>query len=412
MSLLSRKALLLAKNEAVFNQEEILDASADAILAADQDYQVDESVLERNFTQASLSVQRHVIGRKIAQMTFQTELRGNGKQSSGVLGDEPIITRLFRGCGLSLTAMGAPEATKMFDVGEHANVVSWVPDDSTLATEDVIAYYLEVTTGGPSATAQITVTSDTTGEGNAAAVVTSGSSFTIGASGLTATPTFSGDLAVGQRWVIWALPTGFRMDPVSDNFESVTSKMFFDGLEHKMTGSMGTFTINAQGGQFANVQFDFQGQYFDPVDTPLPSATFEKTKPRQVELARMRLQEFSAVVETFSLNVNNDIQPRLDANRSDAFDGVRIVGRSPEGGLDPEAALVADNDFWKQFSAADAIPFQMRVGTERGNTVWILAPGIQYTGLTYQDRNGFRTFDAGLKFPQFDGDDEFIVCFI
>jgi hypothetical protein len=55
------------------------------------------------------------------------------------------------------------------------------------------------------------------------------------------------------------------------------------------------------------------------------------------------------------------------------------------------------------------MPFQMRVGYNPGNTVWVLAPGVQYTGLTYQDRQGILAYDAGLKFPAYNNNDE--VCF-
>ena len=58
------------------------------------------------------------------------------------------------------------------------------------------------------------------------------------------------------------------------------------------------------------------------------------------------------------------------------------------------------------------MPFQMRVGTVPGNTVWMLAPVTQYTGLTYRDRTGLRTYDAGLKVAQYAGDDETIFAFV
>ena len=83
--------------------------------------------------------------------------------------------------------------------------------------------------------------------------------------------------------------------------------------------------------------------------------------------------------------------------------------RDPEGGIDPEAELVANHDFWGKMGRAERMSLQMRVGTEPGNTVWFLAPSVQYTGLTYQDRNGIRTYDAQLKFSRVLGNDEFAI---
>jgi hypothetical protein len=91
---------------------------------------------------------------------------------------------------------------------------------------------------------------------------------------------------------------------------------------------------------------------------------------------------------------------------------VRIVGRQPEVGVDPEAALVADHDFWSRMGDGQRMPFQMRVGQTAGNTIWMLAPVTQYTGLTYRDRTGIRAYDAGLTVAQYTGDDEIAFVLI
>jgi len=41
-----------------------------------------------------------------------------------------------------------------------------------------------------------------------------------------------------------------------------------------------------------------------------------------------------------------------------------------------------------------------------GNRIWMIAPGVQYSGLTYRDRSGIRAYDAGLKFTRQTGNDE------
>jgi hypothetical protein len=530
--LLTRKAVLLADIEDTYNSEKSL-STDDGFLVQDPDYQVEPNLLQRNFARASLSALPHVVGRKLARMTFTTELRGNGIQDSGDADDAPIITRLFRGCGYSMTAMPAPEMLGVFDIGDHANKVTWAESTSEAATgtltaasnpsnndtvtigsrtytfktsltptanevligvdasasldnliaaingaagagttyasgttahanvtaaagtgdtmdvtakvagtagnaiattetgtnlswgsatltggvnvatnTDVIAYYLEVTTGGASGVAQITVTSDTSGEGNAAATVTSGSPFTVGTEGLTITPTFTGNLTQGDRWVLWLLPTGLRLDPVSDDFESLTLKMFFDGMSHTLTGAFGTFTFNGEAGAYGTVQWEFTGQYVAPEDETLPTPVHETTLPVMIELARLRLDDYAAVVNAVSFTQANDIQPRPDVNSSDGYNGVRIVARAPTCGVDPEAALVATHDFWTRMATGQRMPFQMRVGQTAGNRVWMFMPVTQYTGLTYRDRSGLRTYDAGLTVAQYTGDDEVVFAFV
>jgi len=205
------------------------------------------------------------------------------------------------------------------------------------------------------------------------------------------------------------MPAGLSLDPISDNFESVTLYMHKDGVLHEMPGSFGTFEITAQAGDFATVKWTFTGTYVEPVDDPNPSPLFERTLPSQVELARLNIGAFAAVVEKFTFNQMNDIQVRPDVSASDGYIGTRIVSRKPEGGINPEADLVANNDFWGQLSAAEEMPLQLRIGHLAGNTVWLLFPNTQYSGLTYTDRNGILAYDAGVRFARSLGNDE--ACF-
>lgn len=526
--LLTRRAVVQAQIEDVYGVPETLTIN-DGVLVSEPTFEVDTNVLERTFTRDSLSPQAHIVGRKIASMTFQTELRGNSKQQSGILSDAPILARLMRACGYTATAFTAPYAKGPYDVNVHLNEVAWTSDVTAADNTIGIAYYVEVTTGGASGVAEVTITSDTAGEGSSVAPVaatgsivfagqpadastitlngevwtfvagspasgqtqiganlaatltalvsdlngsgnpnisaatysantttlsithdtpgTTGNSYTLTASGgsqgtpsggslaggaaasggvvittgvdldlgthgLILTPTFTGNLQVGQQWIVWLIPKGIALTPISDNFESITLAMYKDGVKHLMPGAFGTFEITATAGEFATVDWTFTGIYRAPIDETMPSPVYERTLPSQVELAKLRLHDFYAIVEEFTFDQGNDIQIRPDVSSPEGYIGTRIVARAPEGGINPEADRVANYDFWNMMSTASRMPFQMRVGYNIGNTVWIIAPGSQYTGLTYADRNGILTYDAGLKFSAYNSDDEvgFYFC--
>jgi hypothetical protein len=528
--LLTRLAVLQGAIEATYNTPATVGVD-DGFLVNNPTFTVKPNVLERNFVRQDLSPLPVIIGRKVASMTFETELRGNGLQNSGLLANSPLIVRLFQACGYEVSPSPMPSVLGPYIVGDAptpvdfdvssgtvasqvltmsaeptdgnaivvgnktymwktaltgvdgqvaiggseaqavANLVAAInlgagagtayaaatvaqPDGITAAVtspdvmtvtapytgayydtlpttttssqglwgggtlsgganiasnSDVIAYYLTVTTPGASGVAQLTVTSDTTGEATAAATATNGSPFSLGTKGLTITPTWTGSLVAGQQWVLWLLPSGIMLSPISDNFQSITLALHKDGVLHTMPGSFGTFEITAQAGNFAMVKWTFTGTYDGPVDDPNPSPDFETTLPSQVQLARLTVAQFQAIVEKFTYNQANDIQIRPDVSASDGYIGVRITARKPEGGIDPEADLVVNNDFWGQFAAAQRMPLQMRVGTEPGNTIWVFAPNTQYTGLTYTDRNGILAYDAGLRFSRSTGNDEFFV---
>ena len=217
--------------------------------------------------------------------------------------------------------------------------------------------------------------------------------------------------AAGQSWSVWLMPPGISLDPISDTFKSLTLVLHKDGVKHVMPGAYGTFEITAQAGNYATVKWTFTGQYEAPTDDANPTPNFERTLPAQVQLARLQIGGFAATVEKFTFNQMNDIQVRPDVNNSDGYNGTRIVSRKPEGGINPEADNVSNNDFWGQLSSALSMPFQMRVGNTAGNTVWFIAPNTQYSGLTYQDRNGILTYDAGLRFARTYGNDENCIYF-
>lgn len=525
--LLTRRAVLQCAIEAEYREEATVGIN-DALYVEEPDYAVDVNLLERNFARDDLSPLPNIVGRRLASMTFTTELKGSGAQNSGQLADAPLIARLFRACGYSLTAMGAPDSTVVFPVGNHTVEVEWDVNVDTASHTDVINYVLEVTTPGPSGTAQITVSSDTPGQGSntpatpatgsivfsdqpaaastvtingvaftfvdtapatnteveiggnlattlnnlrdalnasvnasvspatyaatggttltvthdtagtagnaftlvagagsngtasgatltggtaasGAVTVTSGTGISLGTSGIEVTPTFADDLKLGTKWVIWALPQGLRLDPISDEFESLTMVLNMDGVQHKMLGSFGTFTITAEAGDYARIEWEFQGTWINPIDVPMPICNYEKSLPAQVELARLRVDGDYIIVNAFNYTQANDIQIRPDVSSAEGYVGTRIVSRAPEGGIDPEAELVANHDFWGKMGAAERMSLQMRVGTQAGNTVWFLAPSIQYTGLTYQDRNGIRTYDAQLRFSRVLGNDELCI---
>ncbi|MBY0560007.1 hypothetical protein [Hyphomicrobium sp.] len=530
---LTRRAVVQAQIESAYGVPETLGVD-DGLLVAEPEYTINPTTLERNIATPDLSPEAVVLGRKLASMTFQTELRGNGK-ATGNAADAPIIARLFRACGYSMTEVKSPEVHGPFQIGQHGTVVDWAvasgtaatavltftaqPDDAatvevagktytfqmaltnvagnvligaaladtiqnllnaingagmpgtayaaatvkhalvsatatataltvtavspgsagnaltvassgtdavwgatTLAggtnvasNTDFIGYAIEVVTGGASGDAEVQVVVAASPRQAAHTygpfVVTSGQPVTVD-NGLELTPTFTGDLVVGERWSFWLLPIGLRLDPVSDNFESVTLAMNKDGVLHTMPGAFGTFEITAEAGQYASINWTFTGTWVDPIDAPLAVPNYEKTLPAQVELARLRIDNFYAIVAKFTYDQANEINVRPDVSSAEGYIGTRITSRAPKGGIDPEADSVANHDFWGRLGAAKRMPFQMRVGKNAGNIVWMVAPSTQYTGLTYQDRDGILSYDAELKFSRYNGNDEFMLFFM
>lgn len=229
------------------------------------------------------------------------------------------------------------------------------------------------------------------------------------------TPSWTGDLVLGDSWVVDLYQVGVLYRPRSNDFESATIYVYYDGLLHKVTGCMGSVTFNGESGNYGTAAFNFTGQYIEPVDEPVPATSvFEQTKPQQVELAQLAIDGIiDLCAQSFTVDMANNVVERDCINGSDGVNGVRLVSRNPSGTVNPEMALNRNHRFWKYLADGTQLPFHVRVGDTAGNIVHFMSDSAQYGGLTYGDRNGIRTVDVNLRFSSFSaaGNDEMEVLF-
>lgn len=254
--------------------------------------------------------------------------------------------------------------------------------------------------------------------GSASVVVTSGTTeIALGASGAEVTMTWAGNLVVGQKWIVVLYETGYMYRPTSRNseVETITLYVFKDGVLHKVTSCMGTVTFTGEAGQVALANFEFQGNYLDPVEEPTPlDAVFEETIPPQVELAQMSIagdNDFCA--QSFTFTLGNTINLKECINAGDGYDGAQITGREPTAQLNPEATYEAYTGMWANFAQSNQFPLHVRVGSEVGNIVRLYGERANFTGLTYGDRNNVVTLEATFQLNGLSaaGDDELRVVF-
>lgn len=251
--------------------------------------------------------------------------------------------------------------------------------------------------------------------GNAAAFAVG--PVTLGASGASVTPTITGTLIRGQQWVVSLYEVGYTYRPtsVTSEAETITLYVMKDGVLHKVSSCMGTVTFTGESGQIGQAQFEFTGNYDDPVEEPIPlDANFEGTDPPQVELAQMSINgdnDFCA--QSFTYTLGNDLNLRECINAKDGFDGSQITGRSPTAALNPDATYEAYTGMWGNFSRNKQFPLHTRVGIDLDNMVRFYAERANFTGLTYGDRNNAVTLECEFQLNGLSaaGDDELRVTF-
>lgn len=414
--LLSRRAVVVAAIEATYNVDETPDAATDAILVENPDYKIDMNMLERNNARYDLDGLPSTPGRKMASMTFSHEWRSNGRTNSGLIADAPNLGKLLRACGFAEAAIssGAGQVGAVNADEGNTNDPSWAAGGSWSDLSMPIVYEIECTTAGASGSAKVKITPDAKAIAASVAAqqtgvtVTSASALQLKTGGgkSTVIPTFSGNLALGDKWYVIVYPVGIQYLPVSSGFESLTIYMYFDGVLHKMTGARGTFRVNGEGGNYAKAEFTFTGQYIEPTDDTLPTTVrYERQKPAMVELSDLYLGSIGAVCSKFDFDIGVTVSPRQDVNSPDGYNGVRITGRDVKGNIDPEATLTADYPWWTKLASGETLLWRTKVGQEAGNRIFMIAPCVQISNLSYQDREQIRTMDTPLKVNRWFGND-------
>jgi len=251
--------------------------------------------------------------------------------------------------------------------------------------------------------------------GGVTTVTTASTAVALGQSSATVTPSWTGNLVLNDYWNIDTYDAGYHYVPISNNFESLTIYMYYDGSLHRLTGCMGTVVFTMAAGNYASAQFTFTGQYINPDDQPLPlTPTFERSIPQQVELAELMIGNLKRLrAQQFTVDMGITINPRESVSHPDGYDGVLYTGRDPKGGANPEMNLESVEPYWRHLAAADVLKFFGRCGTNKNNIVTFSSNSIQLTGNQYQDRNNNRVYDLGYEFKRDTdaGDDEIRITF-
>lgn len=451
MTILHKRALLLAKVESVFRTDAVPTAALDAFLVNSPDFVPDITAITRENVKTDISPDASRAGRKIAKVSFTHEVRGEGSIASA-----PRLGRLFRGCGMSETQRAATADDTIIE-GGGAGPSSYVPLDiktggstgdftfaKTTAYSGTVrrTITLTCTTGGASGVAEFAVTAPARGAlaaiSDTGQVMTDATAFALG-TGLAAeiTPTVGTSFAASDQFQIDLVPEGWEYDPVSGNFDSLTLYLYFGepgatGLLHKLTGARGTWSVEGNGGEIALLNFEFTGDWNDPADATVPSnpvLSYDFTPPL-VELADLFVSSAatadaeddgyvgngndlvsSLCAQTFGVDLAGDVQVRECINGPQAYEGGLFVGRAPVMTFNPETVIEATYPFWAKLSAAAGVQANVDVGTATGNIVNFFAPNAQFTGLSYAERNGLRTYEATLNLARINGNDELKVAF-
>lgn len=382
MSLLSRKRMLLAKIETVYNTDPTPTGAANAILVRNQSITPQETeTVSRDLIRPYLgnSPQLPVAIHALAE--FEIEMAG-----SGTAGVAPAYGPLLRACALAEYILAAA-VTGTAQAGGASSITLAA---GASATNDFYRPFTISITGG-------------TGSGQSrviASYVGSTKVATVSEAWTTppdATSTYSIDAQVAYA-------------PVSSAFESATIYFNVDGVLHKMTGARGTVSQDLAAKGIPVYKFKFTGLYSAVTDTAQPAVTltaWQQPVPVNGVNTAGRLHGYAgAVLSQLSVDMANSVVFRSLVGA----ESVLITDRKPAGQITMEAVSVAAKDWWTSIKNAVTGALSITHGTVAGNIVKIDAPAAQLIKPTYQDMDGVQMLQVGMVYvPGANGNDEVTI---
>lgn len=203
--------------------------------------------------------------------------------------------------------------------------------------------------------------------------------------------------------------------PTSSVFTSASSYVWADGLRHKVLGLFGTVVFEGKAGEGIMLSFDMKGNYAEPTDVAIPSATYPSDNKVLVQNEALTItpagsSAYTPIVRSFRFDVGNQIIERRDMNSSRGLYGLWITDRQPTLELVVEVDTKANFNPWGDMSnESTGVNKLHKVIFTHGstpNSVRFTFRELQLTNVQYQDDQGIRTYNLSYNITsQADNDD-------
>jgi len=200
--------------------------------------------------------------------------------------------------------------------------------------------------------------------------------------------------------------------PASSSIESCTIWYYQDGKLTKLVGCRGTFTAVLEAGSTIKFSFVMTGHINPETDVALVTPTYDSTVPAAIVSGTFAVGGYAAVINALNFDIGNTVAMPPDMNQADGYGEIQIVERAIMGSFDPEAVLVATNDYKGDFIAGTNATITVgSIGGTAGNKVDIDFPAIYYTDISDGDRDGIRTYEMPFAALESSGDDDVSIVF-
>ena len=231
----------------------------------------------------------------------------------------------------------------------------------------------------------------------------------------------SNSVGVQPDWAdVFLLACGFKKavgvytpETGSPTAKTLTIGMFEDGRFRSMAGAMGNLVMRFRSGDPVRLAWTFGGVWELPVDAALIAPTFPTVLPPRFASATMTIEGRTYKISNLEINLNNEMTLREDPTTASGLCTAVIVNRRVTFTVDPEAELLAAQDWFDEWITHKEVALQIIVGSAADNTMQIDIPKAQVMNVQPGDREG--TMVDALEFQAnrdtSAGDDEIVITF-
>jgi hypothetical protein len=176
-------------------------------------------------------------------------------------------------------------------------------------------------------------------------------------------------------------------------------------------GARGNVSFEADANGIMYMNFTFTGIHETYETTAaLSSLTYDSTTPQPFRNTSTTFNFGSAwsdsVFSTFSLDMNNEVTLRQNANATDGLSYAIITNRDPSGSIDFDQVLQSSEDLLSHITTPTTGSLAFDLGATTGNKISWAAPAIQILDIEPGDREGVATHTATFKLRTGGSDDD------
>lgn len=205
--------------------------------------------------------------------------------------------------------------------------------------------------------------------------------------------------------------TSVTYAPTSGTQEYVTVEYYQDGTVHKITDAVCKVSGILEAGSTGKLSFTVTGHVTTTADAVLPTPTYDSTLPPAVLGASFAIGGYAAIIKSFNFDLGNAVIMPEDMNEADGFGVIEVADRDVTGSFDPEAVLVATNNFEADFAAGTTGALTTgTIGATAGNIYAISEPVVYYRDIAPGEREQKRTYEMGYRAVESSGDDQWSLA--